>query len=445
MTATLSPAMPANLRDASNEASSSARTFDEPVADGHWPDWFVAAQQCAWAGYEQTPHPKRTDEAWRFSQIGALDLAGFHRPGLVSDPETLKGASRGYDKISARFVFGNDTLLSAEVPALPAGIIALPLERAVREHEDLFRSYFLQRPVELGSHKYAQLHQAQLRSGLLLYVPPETKVPDPIEVHHWVEGENAAVFPHTLIILGEGAEATVIDFFRSADGRRALGCGINDLHVGDRARLHYLAQQSWSESSLAFHLNSTVVGRDAISTALSLNFGGGFVRGESASDMTAPGARSEMLSINPLDGNRMVDQRTLQLHSAPGATSDLLYHNTLDEKSRSIFAGLIKVAEGAHQTDAYQKVRNLLLSDDAEANSMPGLEILADEVKCSHGATSGELNAEELFYLEARGIPREVGRRMVVMGFFDSLLERIEDDGLRHYLSEEVRNHLRLS
>jgi Fe-S cluster assembly protein SufD len=122
-----------------------------------------------------------------------------------------------------------------------------------------------------------------------------------------------------------------------------------------------------------------------------------------------------------------------------------LYHNTLDEQSRSIFAGLIKVAEGAHRTDAYQKVRNLLLSDDAEANSMPGLEILADEVKCSHGATSGELNAEELFYLEARGIPRKVGRRMVVMGFFDSLLERIGDEALRKYLSEEVHNHLRLA
>lgn len=419
--------------------------FSAPQADGNWPDWFVATQQDAWAGYQQTPLPKRTDEAWRFSQINALNLAGFHRSAPIANTAACLEASRGFSRLSARFVFGNDRLLHAESSALPQGVLALPLERAAREHEDLFRSYFLQRPVELGSHKFAQLHHAQLRSGLLLYVPPGIQITDPIEVYYWAQGENVAVFPHTLIILGEGAEATVIDHFRSLDGKRALACGINDLHVGDKARLHYLAVQNWSESTLAFHLNSTVVGADAAATSLALNFGASFLRGESASEMTAPGAHSEMLSINPTSGTRMVDQRTLQLHAAPGATSDLLYHNTLDEESRTIFAGLIKVAEGAHRTDAYQKVRNLLLSDDAEANSMPGLEILADEVKCSHGATSGELNPEELFYLEARGIPREVGRRMVVMGFFDSLLERISNPDLREYLSAEVRSHLRLS
>lgn len=423
-------------------SAAAGRPLSPPEADGHWPAWMAEEQAAAWQEYEATPEPKRTDEAWRFSDIRRLNLSAFQLPGAVVDPARLVAASTGVEKTSAKFVIGNNRVLQAETAGLPEGVIALPLEQAITRHEDLFRSYFLRQPVELGSHKYAKLHQAHLRTGVLLYVPPGTVIPHPVEIHYWVEGEHSAVFPHTLLVLGEGSEATVLDYFHSADDAPALACGVNDLHLSARARLHYAAVQDWSTSSTAFHLNSTIVGEDAIATALTLNFGGHFVRGESLSEMTDPGARSVMLSINPTDGERLIDQRTLQLHSAPGATSDLLYHNSLDGKSRTIFAGLIKVAEGAHRTDAYQKVRNLLLSDEAEANSMPGLEILADDVKCSHGATSGELNEDELFYLAARGIPASVARRMIVLGFFDSLLERIEQPALREYLSSRMRERL---
>ncbi len=243
----------------------------------------------------------------------------------------------------------------------------------------------------------------------MLYVPKNVEVELPIEIFHWVEGENASIFPHTLIVCGENSKVTVVDRFQSADAKRAFACGVNDLHLERGANLTYVAVQDWAKESVAYHINSTIVDKDASSTALNINFGGGFVRGESLSRMVGEGARSVMLSLNPMDGNRQIDQRTLQDHAAPHATSDLLYLNSLDDTARTIFAGLIKVEEGAHRTDAYQKVRNLMLSDDAEANSMPGLEILADDVRCTHGATSGEINEDELFYMEARGI-RKVRR-----------------------------------
>jgi Fe-S cluster assembly protein SufD len=444
MTTTISPTHVESIHEEPLGILHSEGNLNPPQADGHWPDWFAAEQQDAWEEFEAAPLPKRTDEAWRFSNIRALSLDNFHAGQNIASEAALVAASRGFPEIAAKFIFANDRVIGRESLSLPEGVIALPLEEAIRLHEDLFRSYFLRQPVELGSHKYAKLHHSRVRTGLLLYVPAGVEIAAPVEAHYWVEGANASIFPHTLVILGEGSKATVIDHFHSADGKRALSCGINDLHVATDANLHYFAVQNWAAESLAFHLNSTIVGKNASSVALTLNFGGEFVRGESLSELVEEGAHSEMLSINPVIGKQMIDQRTLQLHSAPGATSDLLYHNTLDEQARTVFAGLIKVAEGAHRTDAYQKVRNLLLSDDAEANSMPGLEILADGVKCSHGATSGELNEDELFYLEARGIPREVGRRMVVMGFFDSLLERIKDGALRNYLSGEVRTHLRL-
>jgi Fe-S cluster assembly protein SufD len=198
--------------------------------------------------------------------------------------------------------------------------------------------------------------------------------------------------------------------------------------------LTYSGVQEWSDKTTAFHINATEVSKDATSTALQMNLGGSYVRGESDSHLRGEGARSVMLSVNPSDKDREIDQRTFQDHYAPRATSDLLYHNALSDTSRTIFAGLIKVEEGAHETDAYQKVRNLMLSDEAEANSMPGLEILADNVRCTHGATSGELNEDELFYMMARGIPAKQAARLIVRGFLGSVLERLENAPLQEHL-----------
>jgi len=200
--------------------------------------------------------------------------------------------------------------------------------------------------------------------------------------------------------------------------------------------LHYVGVQEWSDKATAFHINATEVERDANSTALQMNLGGAYVRGESDSHLLGEGSRSVMLSINPASGSREIDQRTFQDHFAPRATSDLLYHNSLADSSRTIFAGLIKVEENAHETDAYQKVRNLMLSDEAEANSMPGLEILADNVRCTHGATSGELNEDELFYMMARGIPPKRAAQLIVRGFFGTVLERLENEDLQAHLGE---------
>jgi len=413
-------------------------------SEAGWPAWFSEIQQAAAKNFESTPAPTRRDEPWRFSDLKAIDLTGFVPAGPVSSEGRLITASQSLPDFAAKMVFGNNSLLVQESPFLPDGVIFKPLEVAARENESLFREFFMAQPVELGSHKYAALHRANLQTGAFLYVPANVEVALPIEIFHWVEGENAAIYPHTLIICGENSKVTVIDSFRSADNQRAFACAVNDLHLAPGAKLNYIAIQEWSDETLAFHINSTLVHKHSECTALAANFGGKFIRGESLSRMVGEGSRSEMLSLNPLDGKRQIDQRTLQDHAAPSASSDLLYLNALDDETRSIFAGLIKVEVGAHGTDAYQKVRNLMLSDTAEANSMPGLEILADGVRCTHGATSGEINEEELFYLEARGISKTYGRRLIVNGFFQTLLQRFKDEALREHLSKMIAAKLGL-
>lgn len=409
-----------------------------------WPQWFVAGQAAAEAEFEKTPAPKRKDEAWRFANVAALDLSAFVPAPPVTSEGRIINASQGMPETSAKLVFANNTLAFLDTANLPAGVLLLPLEAAAREHRELFEKFFMSQPVELGSHKYAALHKARVRSGAFLYVPRNVEVELPIEIFHWVEGAYSSVYPHTLIVCGENSKVTVVDYFKSADNAPALACGVNDLHLERGAKLTYIAVQDWSKETTAFQINSTVVGKDATSTALTANFGGAFVRGESLSRLVGEGSRSEMFSINPVEGTREIDQRTLQDHVAPRASSDLLYLNALDDKSRTIFAGLIKVEPGAAGTDAYQKVRNLILSDDADPNSMPGLEILNDDVRCTHGATNGPVSEDELFYMQARGISSPVARRLIVNGFFNSLLERIESPALRSHLESLVAKRLSL-
>ena len=406
-----------------------------------WPAWFVAEQSTALAEYENSPTPSRKDESWRFANLKALDLSAFVEAQPVASEGRLINASTGLAETSAKLVLGNNTLLHRE-SSLPEGVIFETLETAASKHADLFKKYFMAQPVELGSRKYAALHKASLAGGAFLFVPANTSVQLPIEIFQWVEGANASVFPHTLIVCGENSSVTVLDYFKSADKHASLACGVNDLHLAAGAKLTYVSVQDWSRETTAFHLNSTSVDSNATCTALIANFGGGFVRGESLSRLVGEGSRSEMYSINPVEGTREIDQRTLQDHVAPHATSDLLYLNALDDKSRTIFAGLIKVEPGAKGTDAYQKVKNLILSDDADPNSMPGLEILNDEVRCSHGATNGPVSQDELFYMQARGITRDKARRLIVNGFFNTLLARLENETLRTHLGQLLTKRL---
>jgi len=420
----------------------STTLMENPVNSASaWPEWFTAEQAAALSEYTNSPTPSRRDEAWRFANLKALDLSKFIDARPVASEGRLINASTGLAETAAKLVLGNNTLLHRE-SSLPAGVVFETLETAATRHADLFKKYFMARPVELGSRKYAALHKARLAGGAFLHVPANTTVSLPIEIFHWAEGSHTSVFPHTLIICGENSSVTVVDYFKSADKQPAFACAVNDLHLAPGAKLTYISVQDWSRETTAFHLNSTSVDRDATCTALIANFGGGFVRGESLSRLVGEGARSEMFSINPVEGTREIDQRTLQDHIAPHATSDLLYLNALDDKSRTIFAGLIKVEPGAKGTDAYQKVKNLILSDDADPNSMPGLEILNDEVRCSHGATNGPVSADELFYMEARGIPKDKARRLIVNGFFNNLLERLENNTLREHLESLVAERL---
>jgi Fe-S cluster assembly protein SufD len=408
------------------------------------PAWFREQREEGWREFSSLPSPTRKDQPWRFSNVGALDLVPFKSGGAPSDDERSEvlDQSNALAGCSGRLVFGNDQLLERD--ALPealrrAGVIFQPLERALIEHEELVRRHFMSQPAALGSGKFAALHRAHVRAGTFLYLPRGVEIEHPVEIFHWITGENSSVFPHLLLVADEMSKVTVIEHFRSLD-RTAPGfsCGVNDLIAGRGAMVKYVCTQQWNEKTIALQINATVVERDASAMSLNLHLGGAYSRFESLSRLVGEGARSDLLAVSVAHHQQEFDARTLQDHAFPRTTSDLLYKNALSDRSRTTFGGLIRVEPHAHFTDAYQKVRNLLLSDDAEANSMPGLEILADNVKCSHGATSGQVDEEEMFYLRARGIPEIVAKHLIVGGFLDEVIARLSDKPIGSYLRELI-------
>jgi len=408
------------------------------------PDWFREQQHAAWEKFESIPRPTRKDQPWRFSNVDLLDLAPFKLSGTVSDQAraAILEQSNGLDEVAARLVFAGDQLLERDVVSeqlSKRGVIFQPLERAMVEHADLFRKYFMSTEVSLGSAKFAALHQALVSTGTFLFVPRGVEIDQPIEIFHWLAGENATVFPHLLLVTDELAKVTVIEHFRSLDrNQRGFACGVNDLLAGPGAKVTYVCAQNWGDNVVALQMNTTAVDHDASAMSLNLNLGSRYSRFESLSRLVGEGARSDLLAVAVATNDQEFDARTLQDHISPHTASDLLYKNALDDRARCTFGGLIRVEPHAHFTDAYQKVRNLLLSDDSEANSMPGLEILADNVRCTHGATSGQINEEEMFYLRSRGIPVPVAQRLIVTGFLNEVVQRLDQAAIADYLNQLI-------
>ena len=393
------------------------------------PAWLQARQLAAQKRYESTPTPKRGDEQWRFANIKQLNFENLSGKALPADPTNLISRSIGLESPTAKYVFLNDDLISAE-SSLADSIICLPLVEALEKHSDLVEKHFMKQETRLGSAKYAALHEASVKNGLFLHVPENQIVEGAIEVHHWISG-GVTIFPHTLVVTENSSQVRVVDIFHSVDSETAgLVIAFNDLSAGQNSSLDYVAIQDLNEVSRIISINETSTARDARAKGFVLNTGAAWARNESLSRLEGPGAHSDMLSVSIPDREQEYDQRTFQHHVSEGAYSDLLYKNTLYGHSKTVFSGLISVDEKAHHTDAYQTCRNLLMTDDCEANSMPGLEINADQVKCSHGSTSSQISDEEIFYLQARGIDPVRARQLIARGFSVEVVERLKDKSI---------------
>jgi len=416
----------------------SEESFQDHVLQYKHLPWLQKIKQEAWERFNALPMPKKEDENWRFSSRKNLDLDGFHLSQAPSESEQINilKNSNAIENFSGRLIFEDNHMLDHDYisDALEEkGVIWEPLTEAFERHPDLVKRAFAKNIPKLGSEKFFWLNIAYAHTGSFLYVPSGVEIENPFVVYHWANEKNSALFPQTIVIAEEGSSIQLVDLYMShSEDSSGLSISLGSISAGPSAHVKRNTIQNWNDNTLSFQLDSLEVEKAAETQTVAVNLGSQYARFENVLSINGANAEADAYSLTLGNGNQEFDQRTHQNHRAPYAVSDLLYKNGLEDASKSIFSGMISVDELAQKTDAYQTNRNLLLSEDAEANALPGLEIKANDVKCSHGATSGKLDETELFYMQARGLSKEKARELLVFGFFEEILANIENEEIRN-------------
>jgi Fe-S cluster assembly protein SufD len=316
------------------------------------------------------------------------------------------------------------------------------LHTAEREHPELIAKLAGQivRPEE---GKFAALASAFSQNGVLLYVPKGVTVEQPLHSILWGPGAGLAHISHLLIWVDDGASVTYVHETASPDEAIAsMHAGSLEVRVGSGAALKFVELQSWGRHVWNFTHARAQVERDGNLDWIFGAVGSKLTKTFAEIDLAGEGASGRMSGFYFVDGSQHLDLDTQQNHLAPHTTSDLLYKGALKSASRTVWQGMIYVAPGAQKTDGYQANRNLVLSREARADSIPGLEILADDVRCTHGATVGKLEEEPLFYLKSRGIPQVEAEQLMVEGFFDPIMQRIPFEGVRERFRQVIHSKM---
>jgi Fe-S cluster assembly protein SufD len=408
------------------------------------PEWMLAFRLNAFDVYENMPMPTMSDEAWRRTDIRRLKLENIG-PSVNGDagaeatiPEflgkQLTTDEAGGNMLQVDGVVKRQTLDPALVDQ---GVIFCDMHTAVNEHPDLVRRYFMTEGVSVNEGKFAALHGAFWRGGTFLYVPKNVAAAAPLHSVLW--SASGRTFTHTLVVLESGAEVIFMDEYASADGQgQALHNGVIELLVGDNASLIYAGLQDFGTNMWQFNHERARVGRDGKLDWVTSMMGTRLTKAFQTMELDQPGSWGRMSGIFFTNGRQHLDLDTQQNHNAPDTVSDLLYKGALREKSRTVWQGMIKALPDAQRINGFQANRNLMLDRDARADSIPGLEIEADDVVCTHASAVGKLDEEELFYLMSRGIPRKTAVEMSVQGFFDPLMRRIPFEGVRSRIFDRI-------
>ncbi|HEY5976860.1 MAG TPA: Fe-S cluster assembly protein SufD [Solirubrobacterales bacterium] len=375
------------------------------------PAWLSERRRRGASLAQELALPDQKAKGWEFTDLSGLDLDGYSE----ADPAaTIDGSE---------------------------GATVLPLSAALETHEELLREH-------LGSlvpaeDPFVARNEAAWREGVLVHVPSGVKVADPIRVELPLDDDGAAVAWRTLVILEEGAEAEVWEHAASAgDGTEALLNSVVELHVGQAATLRYISTQDISEASWIFSSQRAEVERDGRLDWAALGFGSvrGKVRMETK--LAGPGSEARVTGGYASGPGQHLDFDTTQEHAAPNTFSDLAFRGVLAAGSTAVWRGMIRVDPGAQNTDAFQECRNLLLSPEAHADAIPGLEIEADDVRCTHAAAIAQIDKEQLFYLTSRGLDPAEAKSLIIEGFLEALVERLAEGPVRDEISAALEKRL---
>jgi Fe-S cluster assembly protein SufD len=383
---------------------------------------------------------------WEFTDISNLELSAYASANGGTQAGTVHAPELPFALAPAHTAITHETHDGHEAPqrgqGLPAGVIVTTLEQAAREHPQIVERY-LGTVVTADDDLFVARNDAGFRGGVLVYVPRGVAVERPIALNAIQAAPRTELDQRTLIVLEEGAQAEVWEGFASgADDLDGVFNVVTELIVQDNARLRYLCGQNLSEKSWIFGAQRAEVARNASLDWVALGFGSAKGRVRMETRLNGEGAEARVTGAYATRGRQHIDFDTTQEHAAPNTTSDLAFRGVLQDRSTAVWKGNIIVDPGAQKTDAFQESRNLLISKRAHADAIPGLEIQANDVRCTHAAAVAQVDPEQLFYLRSRGLREEVAKRLVIEGFLAALVERFEAGAVRDTLARSLEHRL---
>ncbi len=383
-----------------------------------------------WASTLPAPHARM--ESWRFGMPSAENIDAL-APAAPADNNAVLQQAREYAAVkdAVQIVYANGR--AVHIPTqLPQGLSVMSMADFTKTHPD----YALPTHKTLGSERLAALNAAHRPDALVILATEE--IPVALEILHFFTGTDVIAWPYTYVATKPNARLRILERHISGNDGAHYCAAVQQFDLAPDSSLKYALVQQLNEQSKAVELSHIIARNGAQMEHLTSHPGAVWARQETMCDVTGAGADVQLFSANSLSGHKKLDQRTYQNHVSRGAASNLAYANVLNDTADSVFSGMIMVAQGAHDTSAYQSNRNLLLSPKAEANSIPGLEILADGVQCSHGTAVSAISEEELFYLLSRGIPERIAKEMIARGFLQDTLAKFTDDAIREAVESIV-------
>ncbi|MGW8258447.1 MAG: Fe-S cluster assembly protein SufD [Thermoguttaceae bacterium] len=410
------------------------------------PEWLTHLRRQAWEKFLELPLPDRSAEQWMRTDVRGLKLKNFNllfSPHEETPPITAL-LSEGVN-LAGSLVTIDGCALSRDLDAELAdqNVLFASFEQLTPEDMELIRPYLFSQGVDYQDDKFAALHTACMSGGAVIHVPKGVKIEQPLHILSALSPERCD-FSHRLIVLEEGAEATVLLETSSSDiSAPGLHCGGSEIFLGPRARLRYVNLQNWGSGVWHFAHQKARLDQEADLQWTIGALGARMAHVNQHVFFVGPDANAQVNGVMFTEGRQHLTYNTLQRHQAPNCSSDLLYKGALQDTSRLVWRGMVKVDPDAQKTDGYQRNDNLILSEGARADSIPGLEIEADDVKCSHGATVGRVDDEQVFYARCRGLTRKEAVRMIVAGFFQQVFDRITIGSVRHALGEAIGRRIR--
>lgn len=404
------------------------------------------ARKDAWTVYQAIPMPVTKDEAWRRTALTGMTKAAFklngHSGTITGIPDSLIEPLAGEEQDGQVFIQPGKSSAELKQEYREKGVIFAPFKQAIVDHPEL--AEIIGSIIRPDDGKFAALASALAEDGVVLFIPKDVKIIHPLHSILWSEGNQHATFSHLFIWLEEGAEATYVHEYASSDmmDEDILHSGLVEIHAGPQSHLKFVELQSWGRGVWNFSHERAIVQRDAQLEWIFGAVGSHLTKNFTDFNLAEQGASVKVSGFYFADGKQHFDHDTQQNHLAPNTTSDLLYKGAVTDQSHSVWQGMIYVAPDAQKTDGYQANRNLVLCKTARADSIPGLEILTDDVRCTHGATVGKVDPEQEYYLQSRGLPPSSAKRLIVEGFFEPVMDRIPFEGVKNRFRDAIHQKM---